>query len=363
MRVQLIARDQDGEGGAIAIIVAILSTTLIVLAAFAVDFGNAYAVKRQLSVAADAAALDAARAVATTRSGGQPILGHGQGCSAWSSDQRNAAEAAAEAAADATNAANDISGDSTVDNVDVVCIDDSRVEVTVDNSRELPTFFGSLADASGYRPARSATAAVVPTLGVGGLRPFAACDLEVDQALADPDSTFTIDISNQLGVCSSSSNGNWGLTDFNGGGRSCRETSEWTEFGYPDPVFAPDPALPTKPGNCINSLRDELAAILDEVVIFPVVRGYTSGTGGGATGRFDLVGFLTAKVCGYRANAFSGTGSCYDASKAQPYLDARVEFIQFRFVDYSVGYSGGGPTCDFTDPDCRYAILSAQLYR
>ncbi len=80
MRVQLKHRDDEG---AIAIIVALLSLVLIGMAAFAVDFGNAYAVKRQLSVSADASALDAARAVATAKVGTQPILGGGRGCSTW----------------------------------------------------------------------------------------------------------------------------------------------------------------------------------------------------------------------------------------------------------------------------------------
>ena len=67
------SRQRTEDTGAIAVVVAILSTLLLLMAAFAVDLGNAYAVKRQLSVAADAAALDAARAVAVADSAGQPI--------------------------------------------------------------------------------------------------------------------------------------------------------------------------------------------------------------------------------------------------------------------------------------------------
>ena len=60
----------------------------------------------------------------------------------------------------------------------------------------------------------------------------------------------------------------------------------------------------------------------------------------------------------------SATGSCYDAAKAAPYNSAKVNYIQFRYVDYTTGYSGsGGDTCKFTDPTCTYAILSAQLYK
>jgi len=48
--------DQDG---AVAVLIALLAVVLFVMAAFAVDLGNAYAISRQLSVSADASvALD-----------------------------------------------------------------------------------------------------------------------------------------------------------------------------------------------------------------------------------------------------------------------------------------------------------------
>ena len=140
MRVQLREREQ----GAVAVIVAVLATLLLGLAAFAVDFGQAYAVKRQLSVAADASALDAARAVATTKIGNNPILGGGKGCATWTSAERAAAENAAQGAAEDTNANNDLSGNSTVDLVTVTCVGNDRVEVDVENSRELDALFAQL---------------------------------------------------------------------------------------------------------------------------------------------------------------------------------------------------------------------------
>ncbi len=67
MRVHLMNRinviEPREDRGAIAVIFALLMTTTLVLAAFAVDIANAYANARQLSVAADAASLAAAAKV------------------------------------------------------------------------------------------------------------------------------------------------------------------------------------------------------------------------------------------------------------------------------------------------------------
>jgi hypothetical protein len=366
VRVQLRPSGHRDDEGAVAVVVAVLSVVLILMAAFAVDLGNAYAVKRQLSVAADAAALDAARAVAVAESGGQPILGGGRGCASWTPAQEAAAQQAAEVTAAATNAANDISGEAVVDNVVVTCVGDERVEVQVDNSRSLPVFFGGVADISGIEPARSATGAVIPRLSVGGLRPYAACNSVVDAASASPGTTFVMDLDNQLGVCNSTVPGNWGIVDFDGGSNPTGDIEDWTEFGYPDPVSVSPPTLPGDPGANLAPIQGELDSIIDEVVLFPVVSGYVAGTGGGSNGRFDVVGFIGAKVCAYYLDETKyNYGSCYDPVKAAPYQAERprVRFIQFQYVSYSTGYSGGGPTCEFTDPDCEYAILSAQLYR
>ena len=366
MRIQLRSLHRPRDEGAVAVIVAILSTILVLMAAFAVDLANAYAVKRQLSVAADAAALDAARAVATAESGGSPILGGGQGCSTWTSAQRSAAQSAAQAAANSTNAANDLSSESSVDSVTITCVGDSRVEVEVNNSRELPVFFGGIASSTGYAPKRSATAAVIPRLAIGGLRPYAACNSVVDAARASPGTTFVMDLDNKIGVCNSSVPGNWGIVDFDGGSNPTGDIEDWTEFGYPDPVSVSPPTIPGDPGANLAPVQGELDVIIDQVVLFPVVSGYVAGTGGGSNGRFNVVGFVGAKVCAYYIDQTKyNYGSCYDAAKAAPYQAARprVSFIQYQYVSYSTGYSGGGPTCNFSDPSCTYAILSAQLYK
>lgn len=364
MRVQLSRRRDEG---AVAIFVAILSVVLIGMAAFAVDFGNAYAAKRQLSVAADAAALDAARAVAAAKVGGVNILGGGKGCTTWSSADWTAARAAATAAAGTTNTANDLRSSDTahravIDSVTVTCPSDgTRVEVTVANSRALESFFGGVFGADSYHPARSATAAVRPRLSISGLRPYAVCYDVVNQARGATTSTFTMVLNKPIGVCNTTAPGQWGVVDFDGGSNPTGDTVSWTQDGYPNQIDAPDPSLPADPGMPgPGALTGALDSIVDQVVLFPVVTQFTGGSGNNAS--FNLVGFVGAKVCGYRLNNKSNAGSCYDVAQAGSY-NKQVDFIQFRYVTYTGGYTGQGPTCTFTDPNCTYAILGAQLYR
>ncbi len=72
-------------------------------------------------------------------------------------------------------------------------------------------------------------------------------------------------------------------------------------------------------------------------------------------------------MCGYYLDRTKYKfGSCYDPVKAAPYINARpnaVRFIQYRYVDYTTGYSGSGLTCNFTASNCKNAILSAQLWK
>ncbi len=68
MRVQRLTQRHDD--GAVAVFVALLLTVFMVLAAFALDIGNAYAKVRQQSVAADAAALARSSRVSSSMSNG-----------------------------------------------------------------------------------------------------------------------------------------------------------------------------------------------------------------------------------------------------------------------------------------------------
>jgi hypothetical protein len=107
--------DSDQERGAVALIVAVLSVLLMVLAAFAVDAANAYAQNRQLSVAADAAALAAAAKVGEQ-------LPAGTACTAsFAASQVPLATQVANDYNTANNRANGSGDSEPVDSVTVTC--------------------------------------------------------------------------------------------------------------------------------------------------------------------------------------------------------------------------------------------------
>ena len=124
MRVLLRRLDRDDERGAVAIMTALLLVVLLVAAAFAVDAGNAYAQNRQLSVAADAAALAAAAKVGEQ-------LPPGDACtSAFAASQSGLATQVANDLNTANNRANGPGDSEPVDSVTVTC--DGRAPETFD---------------------------------------------------------------------------------------------------------------------------------------------------------------------------------------------------------------------------------------
>lgn len=164
MRVSLSARLRD-DRGAVAVMVAILSVVLVGMSAFVVDFGVAYASKRQLSTAADAAALAAANRLAQGDGTCSQIV------SAGSSD----AEAIADEYISGPNAT---IGDASVvpGSFSVQCSpDNSFIDVTLDATAGNPTFFGGVFGAGIDQVSRSATARVGTITEPGGLRPYALC--------------------------------------------------------------------------------------------------------------------------------------------------------------------------------------------
>jgi len=351
----------DCDEGAVAILVALLATVLLGMAAFAIDIGNAYAVKRQLSVAADSAALDGARAAAAATVNGVPILSGVQTCTNWTPQQQGAAQIAAQSAANATNAANSLNGQSTVSSVQVSCVNGS-VQVAVDNGQTTPSFFGGVFGANNYHPNGQATARIVWSLSnPGGLRPFAVCNTVVNAARAAPTTTFAIDLDNKVGICGTSESGNWGLVSLDNSSHDSVTLRDWIQNGYPAAVEPVPGTIKSMPGNGLNSATSQMDGLIDQIVLFPVVTGYV-GNKGGSNGQFTLVGFVAARVCGYQFNAKSNTsGSCWDSTLQSQY--GSTEFIEFQYAGYTTGYTGQGPTCTPGTTACAYALPAAQLYK
>jgi Flp pilus assembly protein TadG len=278
------------ESGAVAVVVALLSVVLLILAAFAVDIGNAYAQTRQQSVAVDAAALAAAARV------GEKIT-PGVACTPAMLTSIDA-QGVAQTTADDVNRRNSKPGVTEADTtVTVACSADGKaVEVAVVNSHPVKTQLAGIIGIDQINTGSSAVARYIRVSSLDGLRPWAICDGTVTDAQKKPLETFATGLDNKIGICSSQSSGNWGSIDFNGGGNGAGDLADWTLEGYPDPVDIPGP-LPADPGVTNSSaLRAAFASLVGQIVQFPSVSGYN--TGNGNTGSFDAVGIATVQVCG-----------------------------------------------------------------
>jgi Flp pilus assembly protein TadG len=294
------------DSGAVAVLVALLLTVMMVLGAFALDIGNAYAQGRQISVAMDAAALSAAAKVGQA----MPL---NTACTSQVLSSIGA-QAIAQAEADAINTKNRKNGlAEPVQSVEVSCQDGgSAVQITVGNSRGVPTALAGVIGVDTVRPANDASARYVKRSVAGGLRPWAVCTTTLTQAQANPGTTYWTALGNwntkdSVGICGSSAPGNWGSVDFDDGGNSAGDLADWTRNGYPGPVDIPDPALPADPGTSNSSaLRDAFRSLVNQVVLFPAVDGI-SGSGQNAV--FDAVGIGTVKVCGvvYQNSVYTTT--------------------------------------------------------
>lgn len=159
------------EDGAVAIIVAIMMVLLVGMGAFAVDFGAAYATKRQLSTAADAAALAAAEYYASQV---------GQTCSALSDS--STLFTAAQTSADAAFTAN-MTGPYFASEAppptgvlsSPVCSPQGSLFVTFGDGATTKTVLAGVFGVKQITTSRQATSEIsVPNIGTG-LRPAALC--------------------------------------------------------------------------------------------------------------------------------------------------------------------------------------------
>lgn len=299
MRVLIDRLTRDEERGAVAIMAALLLVVLLVAAAFAVDAGNAYAQNRQLSVAADAAALAAAAKVGEQ-------LPPGSACtSTFASGQTGLATQVANDLNAANNRANSPGDNEPVDSVTVTCVDEGTVddpqqyiEVTVENSRTVPTTLAQLVGIDSLQPGARATARFARVQSVGGLRPWVVCDDTAKAAELSPNQTFVTGLDNKVGVCSKGPTaGNWGGVDFDGGANSAKDLARWTQNGYPGPVTIPA-LLPADPGVSNSAdLKTAFGDLIGQIVQFPAATECL-GKCQGNNGEFDAVGIITAKVCG-----------------------------------------------------------------
>lgn len=353
------SRVQSEDQGAVAIIVALLLIVLIGFGAFAVDMGYAYAVKRNQSVTADAAALAGAQAAATRFR--QLHSSGGVGCTPSTAGE---VSGAATTAAVETYNANAPQGSAGAPTVTVSC-DSGNFNVTVHGESSLPTFLGGLLGQSELRPAAEATAQVAGAPAYGGLRPYAICQNDVEAASTN--STSQAEFFNKGGTksCKGPTPGNWGLVDFNGGSNKVPELADWTANGYPDAISFPQDDLPGNPGEKFNSsqVKDALDSIVGQTVLFPVASKWAEG--GGSNASFTAVGAVQAKVCGYAIKGKKQTtdSTCWNDTLFKSASSAADLVIQWRYVAFPISYSPGtsaGTNCSLSSSAC---IPTIRLWR
>jgi Flp pilus assembly protein TadG len=335
----------------VAVITILFVTVLLVCAAFVVDLGYAYSVKRQLSSATDAAAIAAAAAAGEG-------LPPGQVCdSATLAGQQDAVRAEA----DRVSAQNDPRDASGVTQVNLWCAGTDRVVVQVRSSRSLPTFFAQVGDVTALQPAAVARARYVRTTSVSGLRPWPVCD---GTALAAQDAagvTFATGLGIALGpvagngACTGSTTG-WGAVDFEPGSTSPTRLAEWTRTGFAPEVDLAGAVAAVDPATTdTTSLEPALQSMVDQVVQLPVVSGCADP---GCT-QLAAVGAVTVRVCGVALGTLLDAGSCW-----QPAVETAVaaDHIQFQAVNATLGtYRGtGSGLCALAD---RLCVGATQLFR
>lgn len=374
MRVQLTARRtrRRGEEGAIAILAALLSTLLTIVAAFTLDFGLAYTSKQQLQAATDAGALAAA----------QVYKGHTGPCNALALDP--ALKAAAQLAADKWAGEN--RPDSVGATIDVSC-PASGLTVTYSASGTSPVGLGQLAGVGSEIPiARTAAATIGKSVqSVGGLRPWGICSAVATtsgQVVFVPMEGGSTSTEDSATVCGSGAPpGGWWVMQCTGQSNGNGATAATVLSGCPTSGYEPVPGQPTTgpaalyaflqnacprgsandtclgsdPGNNFHNSSDAWQTLVGKTFTMPVICSTPAcsqleyvAQGNNAT--YAIHRMATVELCGFRLMPrnpslyWPATGPCATANPKH-YTSASVTSGAGLFL--VVKGLTGGPTSDW----------------
>lgn len=336
--------------------VALMMVALLGVGALAVDLGLSYAVKRQLSATADAAALAGAQAAGREYSRLHP---QGGGCTAAVVGEVTAVVNAAVAQTYVANAPQGSTGTPTP----AITCSGSNINVQVDTSSDLDTILGRVLSVTTMSPDASATAQVSGSPAYGGLRPFAVCIDDYPDSFADAavtNQTIFAQAPKLMVTCNGNPPGSWGVVDFDGGSNPTGDIEDWTENGYPGPVKIPSPPLlPGDPGANINPISDELDSIVGKTVLLPVASKWEET--GGNNAAFTAVGVLSARICGWGQKGKVGmtdsamADSCWSAPTWDAAPDKAKLVLQWRYTDYVSSYistGNGSAACPLSQQGC-----------
>ena len=358
MRVQLTK--PQGERGAVAVTVALLTIPLLILAAFTVDFGMAYAQGQAYGTGADSAAL------AIVNAKREPLLA--PPAVPPTCDQIRTADAALGASDPAkasnialvqVNANTNFGTQLTQSDVTTTlsCTPEGVLRADVAVRRNVPTSFGGLVGVSSIKADRNAAAALGIAKKVTGVFPMAICTLQAEEivnhaaASGEPYPAEVIKSDKVWGsgaLCQpqqGNGSGNWGWLDC-GNGVSVPDLVNYINSGCNASLVLSGSNPPTTtidgtPGNKVNAsgLQSALLAALDKVYAFPV---YTTISGQGSGTEYTITGFIQLKLCAGAGK----TGTCYDNTVPMGSDDLQVRYVAYVPVGQINALCGiGGASC------------------
>ncbi len=336
MRVQL--NRSRNERGAVAIVVGLLSVVLLGLAAFTTDFGMAYAQRQALYTGTDSAALAIVHheyeSEQSTPRTCQQIT---------ASDQSQADSIAAQQIND--NAPFGETLPSSAISVDLECVGSNNgvLQATVSVNHTINTLLGHVLGASSMDVNRTSAAGLGAEQDVTGVEPLGICFWQAQQIKAaaeaagqDASGNYPAQLVTLSKIwqgdhdCSGDGGaGNWGWLDLGqGNGDSALGAMLASGFSgsltFNGSSFTIDGNPMTgSPGNKGNGNPVDLGmkAIMDKAVWLPVYDKY-SGNGSNAT--YNIVDFISVKICGYDNSVFGG---CYDPSVPMHGNDLQVRYL------------------------------------
>lgn len=365
MRVQLTRRSARDERGAIALVTAVMTTSLVVISGFALDFGLAYNSKQRLQTAADSAALAAAGVYADAP---------GRTCGDLAGDEALRGEA--EAAASSYRLAN--RGASAGSALVVACNADGELELSTEATASTPSVFGEMVTgASEITTSRVATAVVDVPPGARHVRPLMLCSADIPPVTGPP-AVVEIKPPGQAhtgATCAEAeSPGDWWFITCDVGGTStggnkgigiahgCDDEisvvepqnemspealSDSLTFNCSDGALATSSCLHGDTGNSsliTPEANAAFAGILGETVVFPVFCSEPACSpdtvsGSGSTVRYPVYKLASAVVCGYhiydKSSAASASGDCAGNSYDQAYVESKPKgevYLYLKFV-------------------------------
>lgn len=373
MRVQVSAggaRRPRNERGAAAIMIALLMTSLCVLAAFITDFGTAYTDKRILQNGVDAGALGVAQHIAATAEPGAT-------CDELKYDEETyRSDPATSFDLDVLFAANGAAQGGSITEYDIYCGGPTgdMVMVRVAGAETSPNFFGGVAGpehTDGIDLTASATAAVGPAKSVVGLRPIAICQYYADMLMAEPETShnviYSVGGAKTPGEPCETAPGAWGLLDLDGAkGGGTNDVEDRLSGGFNESVGLAEDVFEggcPEEAECLLSEQGAAGASLDEAMtdllaeesfVVPV---YDEVVKDGGNVLYHITGFLSLQLCGWDftkkspADTPNPTGACWDQyADPDPGGDSWMQ-VQFKGsvtigeIDMSGG-CGLGTDCD-----------------